>query len=153
MTSKKPFTYSVAVKSTAEAGKEVCDKILSELRERGFSQEDIFAIHLALEEGFTNAVRHGNKMDAGKSILVDCHVDSKKVEITLTDEGEGFNPDDVPDPRTGDNLFKSSGRGLLLIRSYMDIAKYNKDGNKLYMVRNKRPRHEAAGNYKNCRKT
>jgi anti-sigma regulatory factor (Ser/Thr protein kinase) len=53
----------------------------------------------------------------------------------LTDEGEGFDPEAVPDPRNGENLLKTSGRGLLLIRSYMDEVMFNDRGNCVHMVK------------------
>jgi len=102
-----------------------------------FSQEDVFAVHLALEEAFLNAVEHGNKMDARKKILVKYSVDAQKVEISMADQGNGFDPESVPDPRSGENLYKAEGRGLLLMRSYMDLVEFDKVGSCVNMVRYK----------------
>ncbi len=60
-----------------------------------------------------------------------------KVEISMTDEGRGFDPNAVPDPRYGENLYKAGGRGLLLICSYMDIVEFNERGNRVRMVKYK----------------
>ena len=60
-----------------------------------------------------------------------------KVEIDIMDQGEGFNPETVPDPRLGQNLYKTAGRGLLLISSYMDVVEFNEQGNRVHMVRYK----------------
>jgi len=134
---RTPIGRSIAVASMSSAISGVYRQILSELETKDFSQEDIFAVHLALEEAFLNAVRHGNKMDAGKEVKIDYSVGSEKVEISMTDEGEGFNPDAVPDPRCGENLYKTEGRGLLLMRSYMDVVEFNDQGNSVYMIKYK----------------
>jgi len=137
MASKIPISRSMVVENTPSAIVGVCRWILSELEANNFSQEDIFAVHLALEEAFVNAVKHGNKMDPDKEIKIDYSVDLDKVEISMTDEGDGFEPEAVPDPRCGENLYKTDGRGLLLIRSYMDVVEFNKRGNSVHMVRYK----------------
>lgn len=113
----------------------MCDEVLARLKEHGFGKDDLFAVHLTLEEAFLNAVKHGNKMDPVKTVKVDYSISKEKLEITVTDEGSGFKPDNVDDPRFGENLFKPGGRGLLLMQSYMDIVKYNEQGNSVNMVR------------------
>jgi serine/threonine-protein kinase RsbW len=135
MASKTPISRSTAVASRPSAIVEVCKKILSELEAGDFSQEDIFAVHLALEEAFINAIKHGNKMNPDREVKVDYSVGSDKVEIFMTDEGGGFDPNSVPDPRSGENLYKTEGRGLLLINSYMDVVEFNEHGNRVHMVR------------------
>ena len=112
-------------------------KILAKLEANKFCKDDIFAVHLTLEEAFLNAVKHGNRMDPTKTVKVDYSVDSEKIEISLTDEGKGFEPGSVSDPRFGEDLYKPGGRGLLLMNSYMDVVKFNESGNSLYMVRYK----------------
>jgi serine/threonine-protein kinase RsbW len=114
-----------------------CREILSALEAGGFSQDDIFAVHLALEEAFLNAVKHGNRMDPTKKVTIEYAVDREKVEIRMTDEGPGFDPASIPDPRVGKNLYRPEGRGLLLIRSYMHTVEYSERGNSLRMVRRK----------------
>ncbi|MHC4309639.1 MAG: ATP-binding protein [Planctomycetota bacterium] len=111
--------------------------MLTELKAKSFSEEDIFAVHLALEEAFINAVRHGNKMDPAKGIKIDYSVALDKVEVAVTDEGSGFDPKAVPDPRYGENLYKPEGRGLFLMRSYMDEIGFNENGNSVSMVKYK----------------
>ena len=137
MASRRPISRSVAVESTSSAIVEVCRRLLSEIEANNFSQEDIFAVHLALEEAFTNAIMHGNKMSPDKGVKIDYSVGLDKVEISMTDEGEGFDPDAVPDPRYGDNLYRTEGRGLLLMRSYMDVVEFSEHGNSVRMVRYK----------------
>jgi serine/threonine-protein kinase RsbW len=135
MVSRAPINFSIVVNSNPSEVVKVCDEVLSKLEANGFDKDDIFAVHLALEEAFLNAVKHGNKMDPNKKVKIDYSVDSDKIEISLTDEGEGFEPSSVADPRFGEDLYKPGGRGLLLMNSYMDVVKFNEQGNSLYMVR------------------
>ncbi|NIP25222.1 MAG: ATP-binding protein [Phycisphaerae bacterium] len=137
MASEIPVGHETVVGSSSSAVTSVREEILSKLKANSFSEEDIFAVHLALEEAFINAVRHGNRMDSKKGVKIDYSVAPDKVELTVTDEGEGFDPDTVPDPRFGENLFKPEGRGLFLMRSYMDVVKFNERGNSVCMVKNK----------------
>lgn len=137
MTSEAPINCSVVVESKSSAVVDVCNQILSKLREHDFDKDDIFAVHLTFEEAFLNAVKHGNKMDPNKKIKIDYSVDDEKVEISITDEGNGFVPDEVADPRFGPGLYQPGGRGLLLMNSYMDTVRYNEHGNSVYMVRYK----------------
>ncbi len=137
MASKAPNNQSVVVESTQSSVGGVSMRIIAELEDNNFSQEDIFAVHLALEEAFLNAMKHGNKMDPKKEIKVDYAVNTDRVEISMMDQGEGFEPMDIPDPRRGENLYKTEGRGLLLMRSYMDVIEYNESGNCVRMVRYK----------------
>ncbi len=135
MVSKATIKYSMVVESRPSAIVEVCEQMLSKLEANGFDKDDIFAVHLALEEAFLNAVKHGNKMDPTKEVKIDYSVGLDKIEISMTDEGEGFEPSSVADPRFGEGLYKPGGRGLLLINSYMDMVKFTERGNSLYMVR------------------
>jgi len=111
--------------------------MLAALAERGYSQDDIFAVHLAVEEAFLNAVKHGNKMDPDKKVAIDYILDQEKAEIWIADEGTGFDPKGVPDPRVGENLYRPEGRGLLLISAYMHLVEYNEQGNRVHMIRYK----------------
>lgn len=137
MASEAPIQCSIVVKSEPSALGEPCRQILSAMKEKGFGQDDVFAVHLAVEEAFLNAVKHGNKMDPLKTVTVDYLVDSGRVDIRLTDEGEGFKPESIPDPRIGENLYRPEGRGLLLINAYMHVVEYNGQGNGLHLVRYK----------------
>ena len=135
MAPKAPITHSTVIQSILSQGQDVCKKVIAELTEFGFSQENIFSIHLAMEEAFINAIEHGNKMDPAKEVSVDYTVSEEKVEISITDQGDGFDPDSVPDPRCGENLYKPSGRGLLLMKSYMDTVEFSEEGKRVKMVK------------------
>ena len=137
MAPETPTSHSIVVESSPSAVTRQWTWILPKLKAHDFGEDDIFAIHLALEEAFINAVNHGNRMDPEKEIKIEYSVGEGKVEISMTDEGRGFDPDAVPDPRYGENLYKAGGRGLLLIRSYMDVVEFNKLGNRVRMVKYK----------------
>jgi serine/threonine-protein kinase RsbW len=137
MASETPIQAALMLESKPSSLIEPCRQILSALEAKGFSQDDVFAVHLALEEAFLNAVKHGNKMDPGKKVALEYLVDREKVEIKMADEGEGFDPEAIPDPRAEENIYRPEGRGLLLIRAYMHLAEYDKKGTSLRMVRYK----------------
>ncbi len=140
MVAKIPVSRSIVVPSTPSAIVGVCGQVIASLEANHFGEDDVFAVHLALEEAFINAVRHGNKGEPGRAVKIDYSVGPDQIEVSMTDEGDGFDPDVIPDPRYGDNLFKPAGRGLLLIRSYMNVVEYNKQGNSIRMVRLKEQR-------------
>ena len=119
---------TVTVSNNISAVEGLCRQLLGEVKGKDYDEEDIFAIHLALEEAFINAVKHGNKQDAGRQIEVKYFVTPDKFDIFIADQGDGFDPDRVPDPRCEENLYKCSGRGMFLMRSYMDRVEYNGKG-------------------------
>ena len=148
MAMNMPISRSVVVSSTPTAIIDVFKEMVKGLQANNFSEEDIFAIHLALEEAFINAVRHGNKMEPSKAVKIDYAVEGDKIEISMTDEGPGFDPEVIPDPRYGDNLYKPTGRGMLLMRSFMDVIEYSKQGNSVRMIRyreKRKPSKSAVG--------
>ncbi|MGB7068751.1 MAG: ATP-binding protein [Pyrinomonadaceae bacterium] len=96
------------------------------------AQSNLF---VALDEAFVNAVKHGNKFDANKLLKIVAELSPTEASFTVEDEGEGFDINSIPDPLDPENLFKSSGRGVLFICSIMDEVKYNERGNRLTMIK------------------
>ncbi len=86
----------------------------------GISEEAAFGIDLAVREAVTNAVLHGNRQDENKTVDVTLKSSPDAVEISVHDQGDGFNPEDVPDPTAAENILKTSGRGIFLMRTFMD---------------------------------
>ena len=99
-------------------------------------------LFIALDEAFVNAVKHGNKNDPSKLVRVGAELSPKEACFTIEDEGEGFDVQTIPDPRDPANLFKSSGRGVLLIYNIMDEVEYNAQGNRVKMVKRPEPEIE-----------
>lgn len=113
------------------------------MRARGYPKAATFAVRLALEEAMTNAFRHGLKgLPDDTPITVDYGVDARTVRIAVEDPGPGFDPSDVPDPTSEENLTRPGGRGLLLIRSYMTHADFKNQGRRLEMVYERPPEAE-----------
>ncbi|MGH9929375.1 MAG: ATP-binding protein [Pyrinomonadaceae bacterium] len=96
-------------------------------------------LFIALDEAFVNAVKHGNKNDPTKLVRVGAELSPKEACFTIEDEGEGFDVQTIPDPCDPANLFKSSGRGVLLIYNIMDEVEYNAQGNRVKMVKRPEP--------------
>ena len=92
-------------------------------------------LFVALDEAFVNAVKHGNKYDASKLVRIATDVSPAEARFTIEDEGEGFDVNSIPDPLDPENLFKTSGRGVLFIYNIMDEVVYNERGNRLTMVK------------------
>ncbi len=113
----------------------VIEKIVAAMGDHIYSEKDIFAVRLALEEALVNAVRHGNQEDAAKHVRVSFLVGPERILIEVQDEGNGFDPDDVPDPLAPENLERSSGRGLHLMRTYMSWVRFNAEGNCVTMCK------------------
>ena len=117
------------------------DGVLHYLIERvsklGIIKPERSNLFVALDEAFVNAVKHGNRNDPTKLVRITAEISPLEARFTVEDEGEGFNVQEIPDPCDPANLFKSSGRGVLLIYNIMDEVKYNERGNQLTMI--KRP--------------
>jgi serine/threonine-protein kinase RsbW len=96
---------------------------------------DLFSIKLALEEALVNAIKHGNQYDRNKKVDISYAVLADRFVIHITDEGEGFDPLDVPDPTAIENLERSCGRGLMLMKYYMSEVNYNDRGNSVTMAK------------------
>ena len=126
-------SFEVAIPSDPNEARRVQDIIEERLRANHFEERDIFSIKLALEEALVNAIKHGNQMDRSKKVHINCTVNPERFEIGIKDEGNGFCPDEVPDPMDPENLERPCGRGLLLIRHYMTEVTYHPPGNYLSM--------------------
>jgi len=111
--------------------------VMQALRRKGFSEQDIFGIKLALEEALTNAVKHGNRNDSTKTVTVRYRVTTRQVVLVVRDEGPGFEPEQVPDCRQPDRLPLPNGRGIMLIRAYMDEVSFCDNGRELYLVKHR----------------
>ena len=115
----------------------VLQYLLERVAKLGLVKPDQSNLFVALDEAFVNAVKHGNKNDPKKLVRVGAELSPTEASFTIEDEGEGFDVRTIPDPCDPSNLFKSSGRGVLLIYNIMDEVEYNAQGNRVKMV--KRP--------------
>jgi len=135
------FSKDVVITSDTAEARRVQEEIESELRASQYSEHEIFSIRLALEEAMVNAIKHGNNFDRNKKVHISYNVNSERFEICIADEGHGFDPQDVPDPTAVENLERPCGRGLMLMRYYMNSVCYNANGSSVSMtkVRNGKP--------------
>lgn len=110
-------------------------EVLDAAESSGFDAASCFAIKLSLEEALANAIKHGNGEDPDKQVTVEYRVTPEAVRLTVCDEGGGFHPHAVPDPRLDENLEKPNGRGIMLMRCYMNEVSFNEAGNCVTMVK------------------
>jgi serine/threonine-protein kinase RsbW len=90
-------------------------------------------IETALREALTNAVRHGCSCDPSKSVLCSILFENNNVLIVVSDPGRGFNPEHIPDPTEGENLYENHGRGIYLIHQLMDEVSFKRSGAEIHM--------------------
>ena len=100
-----------------EAAEGIVQRVCTSL---GFDEEDQHKIGMAVHESMINAIWHGNKNDPTKHVWLKFQISQDRLEVRVRDEGAGFDLDGVPHPLEPDNLLKISGRGIFLIRSFMD---------------------------------
>ncbi len=113
----------------------VLEYLLKRVEKLGVVKPERSNLFVALDEAFVNAVKHGNRFDTQKLVRITAEVSKQEARFTIEDEGEGFDVANVPDPLDPENLFKSSGRGVLFIYNIMDEVMYNERGNRLTMVK------------------
>jgi serine/threonine-protein kinase RsbW len=101
----------------------------------GYLEEDDIHIKIALIEALTNAIEHGNHQDATKKVKIHAKLNCQKAVFTITDEGEGFNYKNLPDPTNPENINRARGRGIFMIHHLMDQVRFNKKGNQIQMVK------------------
>ncbi len=113
----------------------VLDYLIARVEKIGVTSEEQSNLRVALSEAFINAVKHGNKFDAGKAVHISADISPHEARFTIEDQGEGFDVSKIPDPRDQSNLFKPSGRGVLIIQNIMDEVSYSERGNSLTMIK------------------
>ena len=132
---KRDDVIRATISSDYSAGRDVQQRILDDVQRHGYSSDSTFAIRIALEEAMVNAIKHGNGQDPTKKVRVEARVTPRRAEITIEDEGPGFDRSCIPDPTDDENLHKCSGRGILLIEAYMDGVEWSHGGRRLRMYK------------------
>ena len=128
-------SFEVEIPSDTSAGQAVQERIIGLLEAIPFGERDVFGVRLALEEALVNAIKHGNQMDPAKKVRVRCDLSPQAIFIEIEDEGEGFIPEEVPDPTAEENLERPCGRGIMLMRAFMNSITYNDRGNCVRLVK------------------
>ena len=117
-------TTRLVLPSHIEAVANVAAAVTGFIRNCGAPDDAAFGIEMAVREAVTNAMVHGNHEDEAKSVEVVFNCHDNELEVEVRDEGIGFDPADVPDPTDPANLLKTSGRGIFLMRTFMDDVQY-----------------------------
>jgi len=114
------------MESTLESvnrAEEMADQIAARV---GLDEDTRSGVSMAVREAMINAVLHGNAYDPGKRVNVTFEQNGRELVVTISDEGKGFVPEDVPNPLAPENLLKQSGRGIFLMRAFMDEVRFRK---------------------------
>ena len=119
---KKELILPTKLESVEEAAIEI-DKFAKSV---GFSEEEIYAIDMAVREAVANAVKHGNLLDESKSVEVTFSNLPHALEITVRDFGKGFDIEKIPDPTKPENLLKVNGRGILFMRNFTEEVEWER---------------------------
>lgn len=119
----------------------ILDYLMKRVEKIGVINPETSNLFVALDEAFVNAVKHGNKFDVNKLVRITADLSPEEARFTIEDEGDGFNVAEIPNPLDPQNLFKTSGRGVLFIYNIMDEVKYNERGNRLTMVKKRADNH------------
>jgi serine/threonine-protein kinase RsbW len=125
----------ILIPSDPAEARRVQEEIEALLQGSAAHAHDVFSIKLALEEALVNAIKHGNQMDRAKKVRIAYRIHADRFEVSVADEGAGFDPGDVPDPTAFENLERPCGRGLMLMRHYMSEVAFNDRGNSVTMCR------------------
>lgn len=135
MTAQSCWTWQLDqyIPSRPQAAEQIIEALLTQLEVEHWESQEVFGVHLAIEEALVNAITHGNKEDPTKSVRVLVQTNPHQLRVEIVDEGAGFIPASVPDPTSPERLNKPHGRGLMLMHSYMTHVEYRGRGNELVM--------------------
>jgi len=121
--------------STRAKINDAVELILDVARQCGCDTEQEADLEIALREALANAVIHGNDEDHGKNVFVRCYGGHAMTLVLVRDEGAGFEPAEIPDPRNNDRLQLDHGRGLFLMRALMDQVEYRRRGREVLLFK------------------
>jgi serine/threonine-protein kinase RsbW len=131
------WEYDQLIPSDPDAGVHVIRCVLDHLEQCNWNQRDIFSVHMAIEEAVMNAIKHGNRCDPNKCVHVLVKASDTEFYAKITDQGCGFDPMKIRDPTADENLERPCGRGVMLMRHFMDFVAYNADGNSVEIAKTK----------------
>jgi len=115
-----PETVERFLDSTLESVDSAEELAVGVAQRAGFNEDDLMKIGMAVRESMVNAVVHGNRYSAHKKVRFSVVSNAERFTVRIADQGQGFDFDNLPDPLTPENLMRTSGRGIFLIRSFMD---------------------------------
>ena len=127
------------LESTLDSVDEAESLVLQSATEAGFEEEDHHKLGMAVREAMVNAVVHGNRYNSKKKVHLAVEQFPDRLRITITDEGEGFERTDLPDPLAEENLLRHSGRGIFIIRAFTDefaVRRMTPSGTEVTLMKN-----------------
>jgi serine/threonine-protein kinase RsbW len=133
----EPVEFETSIPSSLPEGLPLQTRIVQLMERFSYSVRDVFAVRLAFEEGLANAIKHGNQLDVSKLVRVFCRIDSRNIRVEIQDQGAGFDPAAVPDPTRDEFIERPTGRGLLLMRVYMNLCEFADGGSRLILERDR----------------
>jgi serine/threonine-protein kinase RsbW len=123
------------VRNDRRAIEQAEEVVLAVMNRLGYPKASLFAVRLALHEALSNAFRHGHRnLPPDLPVVVEYKATPDTVELGVMDQGPGYDPTGIPDPRLEENLERGSGRGLFLIHAYMADVRHNEQGNAITMT-------------------
>ncbi len=128
----KMHTFEVSYPQNVQ---ELFEKVVETAGLPKLMPDERFAMEISFVEAVNNAMIHGNKRSSDKRVRIDFSYEDDIFELIITDEGDGFSFEDVPNPVEDNNLTKEGGRGVLLMDNYMDKVEYNAKGNQVRMMK------------------
>jgi len=123
--------FRLSLRSTYKESEKVPDFVSDIQKKVNLDEKTTANLMLALSEAATNAIVHGNKLNKSKKVEIKLQFEPDRVIATVTDQGEGFEPDESQDPLAEENLLKASGRGVFLIKELTDEVEYSDGGTKV----------------------
>jgi serine/threonine-protein kinase RsbW len=135
-----PAEVKEELESTLESVDHAEELVMRAARAMGFTEDQQHEIGISLRECMVNAVVHGNRYSSRKKVHFAVSHSAERLEIVIGDEGEGFDATEVPDPLAQENLLRQSGRGVLMMRAFMDefeVCPRRPSGTEVRMVKYK----------------
>lgn len=131
--SHSPHGVAIVLKAAESEVSPIVDKVMQMVRETHCATGKELDVEIALREALANAIKHGANGDPSK--LIECRVSCEEpgILIVVRDPGNGFDPNAVPDPLSGENIYSNHGRGIFLINKLMDEVKFEKNGTEIHM--------------------
>ncbi|MGC9260000.1 MAG: ATP-binding protein [Phycisphaerae bacterium] len=123
------------IPSDLQRVQDIEEAVLSQCQHYSYTNRDLFALKLAIDEAVANAVKHGNRGNPEKHVRIKYRVTPHRADVVVEDEGPGFNPASLPDPTQEDQLTSLHGRGILLMRAFMNNVVYSPTGNAVTLTK------------------